>query len=106
MSIDRRRPALFQPKADPPPADNGGALFNLYVLKSFKNGKRYVGFTCKSPEERLKEHNSGGNRWTRGNGPFELVYAERFEDKTECIKRENFLKSGQGRKYLDSILKL
>jgi len=61
-------------------------VFTVYVLMSSKNRKRYVGYTTKSPEERLKEHNCGSNKWTRVNGPFKLVYKEEFNNKTECIK--------------------
>jgi predicted GIY-YIG superfamily endonuclease len=79
-------------------------MYTVYVLKSLKNGKRYVGSTAKSPEQRLKEHNEGSNKWTRANRPFELVYQEQLSDKTDCLKREHVLKSGQGRKYLDSAI--
>ena len=71
-----------------------------------KNNKRYIGFTSKLPEQRLEEHNSGTNKWTRTNGPFKLIHKEIFSDKTECIKREHFLKSGQGRKYLDKMFEV
>ena len=81
-------------------------MFYTYVLKSLLNGKRYAGYTSKDPRLRLCEHNSGANTWTRANKPFELVYFEEYLDKTEAIKRELFLKSGQGRKFLDDILNI
>lgn len=76
-------------------------MFTVYVLKSFKNGKRYIGQTSKDAFSRMNEHNTGSNQWTRHNGPFEIVYFENFETRSEAIKRERFLKSGQGRKWLD-----
>ena len=76
----------------------------IYVLRSLKNGKRYVGSTDLLPEDRLKKHNYGSNKFTKRNGPFELLYKENCSNKTESRKRENFLKSGVGRKYLDNIL--
>ncbi len=76
-------------------------MFTVYVLKSVSNGKRYVGYTSKSVNDRLNEHLSGTNPWTRRNGPLKIVHTESFEDKTEAIRREHFLKSGQGRKWLD-----
>jgi len=78
-------------------------MFYVYVLKSEKNGKRYVGYTSQLPESRLKEHDHGSNDYTRRNKPFILIYSEKIENKTDAIKREKFLKSGQGRKFLDSI---
>ena len=80
-------------------------MSHTYVLKSLKNGKRYVGNTDLLPEDRLKEHNYGSNKFTKGNKPFELIYQESHLNKTEARKRENFLKSGIGRKYLDEKLK-
>lgn len=79
-------------------------MFSVYVLISLKNTKRYIGYTSKSPEKRLKEHNNGSNKWTKTNGPFKIVYFEEFVDKTDCIKREKFLKSGKGREFLNKIL--
>jgi putative endonuclease len=77
----------------------------IYVLKSSKNGKRYIGSTDLQPEERLKKHNYGSNKFTKRNSPFKIVHQESYPNKTEARKRENFLKSGVGRKYLDEILK-
>ena len=80
-------------------------MFTVYVLKSLRNGKRYIGYTSKTIDIRLKEHNSGSNKFTSQNGPFENFYQETFETKKEAIQRENFLKSGQGRKFLDTLHK-
>ncbi len=80
-------------------------MFTVYVLKSLKSGKRYVGFTNKSAEDRLHDHNTGSNKWTRAHSPLMLMYTEVFDNKKEAQKREKFLKSGQGRKFLDEILK-
>ena len=79
-------------------------MFCVYVLKSLKKERRYVGMT-KHLDRRLKEHNEGKNRSTKGFAPFELVHVEEFEERTEARKREKYLKSGIGREYLDSILK-
>jgi len=79
-------------------------MFTVYVLKSSVSGKRYVGYTEKPVLLRLSEHNSGSNKWTRNQKPLTLIYKEEFNNKTEARKREIFLKSGQGRKFLDNIL--
>ncbi len=76
-------------------------MFTVYVLKSLKNNKRYVGYTSKSGAVRLAEHNSGTNKFTRHNKPFVLTYSEEFDTKTEALIREKFLKSGKGREFLD-----
>jgi putative endonuclease len=79
-------------------------MYNVYVLESLKNNKRYTGVTSKTPEERLKEHNSGSNDFTRQNGPFELIYSEGHNNKAFARKRERFLKSGNGRSFLNRKL--
>src|SRR6185436_1785836 len=72
-------------------------MFFVYVLKSLRNGKKYIGYTSKDPKYRLIEHNNGSNKYTNQNKPFELLYQETLADKTSAIKREKLLKSGQGR---------
>ena len=80
-------------------------MFTVYVLSSLRNGRRYVGFTARDVEERLTEHNRGYPKgWTSRNGPFELVYAERYGTEQEARARECFPKSGQGRQWLGDRL--
>ncbi|MHA1280421.1 MAG: GIY-YIG nuclease family protein [Candidatus Helarchaeota archaeon] len=76
-------------------------MFTVYVIESLRNGKRYVGFTSKTAERRLAEHNRGCNKWARENRPFKLVYREFFDNEKDARKKERFLKSGQGRKFLN-----
>jgi putative endonuclease len=78
-------------------------MIYLYVLKSLTFGNRYVGVT-ENLEKRLREHNSGKCRYTKGRKPWKIIYTEEFSDLGSARKREIFLKSGQGRKFLDSIL--
>ena len=73
---------------------------HVYVLLSRKNGKKYSGYTKKSPEVRLKEHNQGSNTWTRQNGPFDLFYTESRTSRKEALSREKYFKSAAGRKFL------
>ena len=80
-------------------------MYNVYVLLSQKNGKRYVGFTEKSPEHRLKEHNQGVNTWTSQNRPFDLLYSESYSSRRMALKRELYFKSAAGRKFLQKVLK-
>lgn len=79
-------------------------MYCVYVLRSLKNGKRYVGITGNTADERLRQHNAGANQWTRHNRPFELRHKEDFTDKTAALRRERFLKSGHGREYLNTFI--
>jgi putative endonuclease len=70
----------------------------LYVLQG-DAGKRYVGIT-NNLNRRLQEHRSGKTKGGQVIGEFELLYIEHFNDYKEARKREIFLKSGVGRKWL------
>jgi putative endonuclease len=87
----------------------GGQLKKMhfvYVLRSLRNSKHYVGFTSNNPLKRLDQHNAGANQWTKRNGPFELILSEEYEIKAEAIRREKFLKTGSGRAFLRNKLKI
>jgi putative endonuclease len=64
----------------------------VYILKSNKDLKRYVGLT-NNLERRISLHNGGKVQATKNRRPFELIYFEEFEDRTVASKREKFLKS-------------
>ena len=79
-------------------------MYFIYVLWSQKLRKRYVR-SSDDTESRLGEHNRGSNKFTKGGIPWIKIYQEEFQTKTEALKREKFLKSGQGRAWLDEKLK-
>ena len=73
----------------------------LYVLKG-KKGKRYVGIT-NDLVRRLKEHRSNRSKASQVIGEFVVLHTEEYADHKSARTREKFLKSGQGRKWLDEI---
>jgi len=80
-------------------------MFYVYLLKSLKTSKSYVGFTEKEVKERLTEHNKGKNKFTKTNIPLKLVYYESYFCKIDALHREKFLKSGIGNKLVKIILR-
>ncbi|MDD5081150.1 MAG: GIY-YIG nuclease family protein [Candidatus Omnitrophica bacterium] len=76
----------------------------VYVLKSLHDGKLYIGSTRKTGVARLKVHNSGSVRSTKGRRPFELIYTERFGSYTDARKRENYFKTSIGRAELKRLM--
>ncbi|MDD5693254.1 MAG: GIY-YIG nuclease family protein [Patescibacteria group bacterium] len=78
-------------------------MYHVYILRSNKNKKTYVGFTSKQVEVRLSQHNIGSNKWTTENGPFELIYYEAYHCDKDARAREKFLKSGVGKKLVKLI---
>lgn len=63
----------------------------LYVLKSTRDNKLYIGITS-DLRRRLEEHNNGQSTATRYRGPFELVYYEAYRAKSDAVIRERKLK--------------
>ena len=80
-------------------------LWFVYVLRSDINGDLYKGLT-NYLERRLSEHNSGKNISTKAYAPWKIVYFEKFMTRIEARNREKFLKSGEGREFLKSIIPL
>lgn len=77
--------------------------FYVYVLKSKKDGRLYKGQTS-DIEKRLKLHNSGKVKSTKGFLPWELVYFEIFQTREEAVLREKYFKTGSGREFLKEKL--
>ena len=77
--------------------------FYVYVIKS-REGLKYTGMT-EDLKLRLKQHNDKSlSFWTKRGADWELVYKEEFDNKTEALKRERWLKTGVGREFLKEQL--
>jgi putative endonuclease len=72
----------------------------VYILKSEKDKKRYIGLT-NNIDVRLSQHNSGKVTATRTRVPFRLVYFEVFDNRCEAARREKFFKSGKGQRIFE-----
>ena len=77
------------------------SLITLYVLKG-KTGKRYVGIT-NDLSGRIYEHRLKKSKAGQLLDEFQVLYTEEFPDHGAARRRERFLKSGQGRKWLDEL---
>ena len=73
-------------------------MYFVYFAKSLKNNKIYIGRTSKDPEVRIKEHNQSSNQWSSANKPLKLIYYESYICLEDSIKRENFYKTGVGKR--------
>ena len=75
------------------------SLFCAYILKSLKDSTFYYGST-QNLEERIKKHNSGKEKYTKGHIPYKIHYYETFGTRKEAFRREKFFKSIDGYKWL------
>ena len=71
----------------------------VYVLQSQGNKDLYVGYTQNLPK-RLNEHNAKKNFSTAPRSPFALIYAETCLNGEDARRREDYLKTSQGHRFL------
>ncbi|MBD3639305.1 MAG: GIY-YIG nuclease family protein [Crocinitomicaceae bacterium] len=75
----------------------------MYILYSTSKDRYYVG-QSDNLEERLKSHNSGISRYTAIARDWEIVHTEKFENRTDAIKRERQIKKKKSRKYIEYLI--
>lgn len=74
----------------------------VYILKC-KDDTLYTGYTI-DIERRMKLHEAGkGAKYTRGRGPFTLLYQETFTTKSAAMRREYEIKQLSRREKLSLI---
>ncbi|TAL48844.1 GIY-YIG nuclease family protein [Patescibacteria group bacterium] len=66
-------------------------MYYLYVLKSLKDGKLYIGSTS-DLRRRLSGHNEGKVQSTKTRTPFKLKYYEAYSAEKDTRRREAALK--------------
>ncbi|MDI6821210.1 MAG: GIY-YIG nuclease family protein [Patescibacteria group bacterium] len=68
-------------------------MYNVYILKSSKNGDVYIGST-NNLGKRILLHNVGKAKSTQFYRPWQLLTNETFTTRSEATCREKFLKGG------------
>jgi putative endonuclease len=76
----------------------------VYVLRSEADAGFYIGYT-KNLRARLHEHQAGHSFATAHRNPWKLIYYEAYLEQADALGRERYLKSGAGRRFLQSQLK-
>lgn len=80
------------------------AVYYVYVLQSKNIKKWYTGSTG-DLRKRFREHEEGKSTWTKGKGPWKLIYYEACLNEQDARSREIYLKSTIGKRYLKNRLK-
>ena len=75
----------------------------VYALASEADGSIYAGMTNEL-ERRLAQHQHGYVRSTRNKLPVRVFYCRECETRKQARRLEIYLKSGDGRRFLKSIL--
>ena len=75
----------------------------MYIIRSKKNNKYYVGCTGNF-ERRLLEHNLGLSKYTRNGRPWIKVYVEEFNSFSKARTRENQIKGWKKRSAIEKLI--
>ncbi len=75
-----------------------------YVLLSTKEKKLYLGFT-QDLKTRMELHKRGFMMKGKNNGSLKLIYLEACLNKKDALRRDKYLNSFFGKRYLKTRLK-
>jgi len=78
-------------------------MFFLYILKSQKNGKFYIGST-NDLNRRLNEHNTGKTKSLIYLRPLEIVFFKEFENGRDARQMERKLKKFKNKNIIEKII--
>ncbi|MFA6185972.1 MAG: GIY-YIG nuclease family protein [Phycisphaerae bacterium] len=78
--------------------------FYTYVLKCEKTGTFYTGCT-NDLKQRIEQHTKGKVCYTKHRLPIKLIYSEACLNKDDAYRRERYLKTGIGKRYIKNRLK-
>ena len=67
-------------------------MFYVYILKSTKDNKLYIGYT-KDLKQRFLQHNKGLVESTKNRKPFKLIYYEAYLNQKDALEREKSFKN-------------
>jgi len=79
-------------------------FYYVYVLKSGADGQLYTGYT-QDLRKRLLEHEKGLVCSTANRLPVELIYYEACPTQSDATRREKYLKSAWGKRYIKARLR-
>ena len=74
-----------------------------YLLLS-KRDKRYYTGCANNLRKRVLAHNAGRVRSTAARASLELIYYEACLHRDDALRRERFLKTGKGKRFLRNRL--
>lgn len=77
-------------------------MCNTYILK-LRDGSYYVGSTG-DLKQRLEYHRNKKVKSTKDKLPFELIYIESYESRSEAQTREYQIKKWKSRKAIERLI--
>ena len=78
-------------------------MYDLYILYSERIDQYYIGHT-KDIEDRLERHNAGKSISTKKGLPWELKASISFDNRSEAMKAEKWVKSMKSRRVIEKLI--
>ncbi|MCF7836866.1 GIY-YIG nuclease family protein [Candidatus Gracilibacteria bacterium] len=78
-------------------------MYFIYILQSEKDQGFYIGQT-NNLTKRLSRHNTGQVKSTRNRVPLKIVISEKYETRSDAMRREKYLKSLKSGREFKKIL--
>ena len=78
--------------------------FYTYILYSLKDRKFYTGYTG-NIKIRIEDNKNGKVKSTANRRPLKLVYFEACLNQQDATKREKYLKTTYGKRYIKNRIK-
>ena len=75
----------------------------VYAIKSEKDERIYVGFS-ENVQRRVKEHNAGKTKSTKGFRPWALIFTQECTTRLQARELEKYYKSGIGKEKLKNLV--
>jgi len=79
-------------------------MYYVYVLRSQRDGKLYIGYTT-NLMKRMQEHNHGEVTSTKSRRPLELIFYEGYKSMEDAKRREQYFKTTKGKSSLNMMLR-
>jgi len=79
-------------------------FYYVYILL-LSNNKLYTGSTS-NLIERVDKHKNGSVISTKNKRPIKLIHYEAYLNKSDALRRERYLKTTEGKRFLRQQIKL
>ena len=78
-------------------------MYYIYILRSLRDDNLYTGFSS-NLRNRVQKHKKGLVEATKFRKPLELIYYEASLSRKDAMRREIYLKSAWGKRYIKGRL--
>jgi putative endonuclease len=88
----------------PPKTSLTNSMYYVYILRSMKDKKLYIGYS-ENLKRRFSDHQNGEVSSTKPRRPFELIFYEAYKERFDAKRREKYFKTDKGKSSIKMMLK-